>query len=174
MVGAGLSTMAARGLAPTFHLAARSRLPLVLVLLLVIGAAAALTRKQTGAQRGPGVAPAAGDSSGNAGSAALAALRYRPCNDDETRERAARGFSHPLYAQVPAAPSPPPSGCRAGAKLIEQATDVGDAPVDADTLEALVYLESAGRPNAGLHGQGGGCRRPHAGGPVARRTTCSG
>jgi hypothetical protein len=126
---------------------------LVLALLLVIGAAAALTRKHSGNQRGPGVAPAAGDSSGNAGSAALAALRYRPGNDDEYEARAAQGFSHPLYAQVP-------GGALATAKrvarwrpLIEDATDVGDSPVDADTLEALVYLESAGRPNAAATGK---------------------
>ncbi len=172
MVGAGLPRWPLVASAPTSTSRRDRAFLLVLVLLLVIGAAAALTRKQTGAQRGPGVAPAAGDSSGNAGSAALAALRYRPGNDDEYAERAAQGFSHPLYAQVPGGAVATAERVSRWRKLIEQATDVGDSPVDADTLEALVYLESAGRRTP---------RRParppmRSGSPrwwAAPRTSCS-
>lgn len=125
---------------------------IVLVLLLVIGVLAALTRHHGGGARGPGVAPAAGGSSGNAGSAALAALRYHPGIDDEYAERAAEGFSHPLYALVPGGAVATAKRVAQWRPLIEKAVDVGDAPVDADTLEALVYLESAGRPNAASTG----------------------
>lgn len=125
----------------------------MLALLLLIGMATAITRGNSGKGRGPGVAPAAGDSSGNAGSAALAALRYRPGNDDEYEQRAAEGFSHPLYALVPGGAVATAERVSKWRPLIEKAVDVGDSPVDADTLEALVYLESAGRPDAASTGK---------------------
>ncbi|MBO9533904.1 MAG: hypothetical protein J7513_13115 [Solirubrobacteraceae bacterium] len=126
---------------------------IVLALLLVIGVAAALTRSHKGAGKGPGVAPAAGSSSGNAGSAALAALRYRPGFDDEYAKRAAEGFSHPLYSRVPGGAFATAERVSKWRDLIEKAVDVGDAPVDADTLEALVYLESSGRADAASTGK---------------------
>ncbi|MEH3052894.1 MAG: hypothetical protein PGN13_02660 [Patulibacter minatonensis] len=127
---------------------------IVLALLLLIGVAAALTRKHGTTPRGPGVAPAAGESaSGNAGSAALAALRYRPGNDDEYAERAAQAFSHPLYSMVPGGALATAKRVAQWRSQIEQAASVKDSPVDADTLEALVYLESAGRPNAAVTGK---------------------
>jgi hypothetical protein len=125
---------------------------LVLALLLIIGVVAAVTRQHGTTPRGPGVAPAPGGTSGNAGAAALAALRYQPGHDDEYAARAADGFSHPLYAQVPGGAVATARRVAQWREHVERAVDVGNSPVDADTLEALVYLESAGRPNAASTG----------------------
>lgn len=125
----------------------------VLVLLLVIGLATALTRGGGGpAERGRNAAPVTGSGSGDASSAALSVLRYRPGNDDDFTERAAAGFSHPLYAQVPGGAVATAKRVDGWRKEIEEAADADGSPVDADTLEALVYLESAGRPNASATG----------------------
>lgn len=126
---------------------------IVLALLLLIGIVAALSRQHGGGGRGPGVAPQGGGSSGNAGSAALAALRYRSGDDEAYADRAAEGFSHPLYAQVPGGAVNTAARVAKWRKQIEAAADANESPVDADTLEALVYLESAGRPNAASTGK---------------------
>ncbi|MFT4035502.1 MAG: hypothetical protein QM679_07995, partial [Patulibacter sp.] len=88
----------------------------------------------------------------NAGSAALAALRYRPGFDDEYAERAAEGFSHPLYSQVPGGAIATAARVAKWRDAIERAAGASGSPVDADTLEALVYLESAGRADAAATG----------------------
>lgn len=125
----------------------------VLVLLLVIGLATALTRGGGGqAERGRNAAPVTGSGSGDASSAALAVLRYRPGNDEEFENRAAAGFSHPLYTQVPGGAVATAARVDGWRDEIEQAAGADGSPVDADTLEALVYLESAGRPNASATG----------------------
>src|SRR5436190_6820433 len=73
-------------------------------------------------------------------------LRYDRGHNATFEQRAAAGFAHPLYAK-------PAGGAQAAANRtarwrprIERAAQ--RAGVDADTLEALVYLESAGDPNA--------------------------
>ncbi|MDQ8044950.1 MAG: hypothetical protein AAGC46_12065 [Solirubrobacteraceae bacterium] len=121
----------------------------VLGLLLAIGVITAITRGG-GPANSSDKAPAtsAKGASGDAGSAALAALRYRPGNDDGFEQRAAAGFSHPLYAQVPGGALATAKRVAALDPEIKQAASAKNSPVDADTLEALVYLESAGRPNA--------------------------
>lgn len=126
----------------------------MLVLLLVIGVATALTRSGGGGKSDSGdtAAPITGKGSGDASSAALAVLRYRPGNDEEFERRAAAGFSHPLYSQVPGGAVATAARVDGWRKQIEAAADVDGSPVDADTLEALVYLESAGRPNASATG----------------------
>ncbi len=123
----------------------------VLVLLLVVAVTTLLTRGGGPAERGSGT-PIAGKGSGDAGAAALAVLRYRPGSDDQFEERAANGFSHPLYARVPGGAVASAARVNAWRKQIEEAADIDGSPVDADTLEALVYLESAGRPNASATG----------------------
>jgi hypothetical protein len=153
MVGAGLRPSSLVASAPSSTSRRDRAFLLVLALLLIIGVVAALTRSHGSTGRGPGVAPAAGGTSGNAGSAALAALRYRPGFDDEYAQRAAQGFSHPLYSRVPGGAVETAARVDRWRKLIEQAVDVGDAPVDANTLEALVYLESAGRADAASSGK---------------------
>ncbi len=127
----------------------------VLALLLAIGVIAALTRGASAPDREQDVRPTGGETgaSGDAGSAAMATLRYQAGSDDEYERRAAEGFSHPLYSLVPGGAVETAKRVAAWRKPIEQATSVDDAPVDADTLEALVYLESAGRPNAASTGK---------------------
>jgi hypothetical protein len=73
-------------------------------------------------------------------------LRYDRSHNATFERRAAAGFAHPLYAK-------PAGGAQAAANRtarwrprIERAAR--RAGIDADTLEALVYLESAGDPNA--------------------------
>ncbi|MDO9354846.1 MAG: hypothetical protein Q7T55_14205 [Solirubrobacteraceae bacterium] len=127
----------------------------VLALLLAIGVITAVTRgggnpQKTSAQK---PADAAEGASGDAGSAAMAALRYQAGDDDQYAERAAAGFSHPLYAAVPGGAVATAKRVAAWRGEIEKAASVDDSPVDADTLEALVYLESAGRPNASATGK---------------------
>ncbi len=129
---------------------------LVLALLLIAGVAAALSRDKASTKRGPGVAPQAGETSGRAGAAALASLRYRGGNDDAYAERAAAGFAHPLYAEVPGGAVATAKRVARWRSLIEQASKADGSPIDADTLEALVYLESAGRPDASATGTAAG------------------
>lgn len=131
---------------------------IVLVVLLLVAVAAAVSRlpgSDGGSQTvdgGPSV-PDEVRSSGDAGAAAMAALRYQPGDDDAFAERAARGFSHPLFSQVPGGAVETAKRVSQWRGAIEQATSIDDSPVDADTLEALVYLESAGRPNAASTGK---------------------
>ena len=72
-------------------------------------------------------------------------LVYRPALDADYEARATAGYSHVLYAKSP-------GGVFATARrvdrlrpLVEAATR--DGGVDADTLEAVVFLESGGRPD---------------------------
>jgi hypothetical protein len=73
-------------------------------------------------------------------------LAYTPEREDEMAAAAARGNAHVLYAKLP-------GGARASAErtaryrtLVEGAAQT--AGIEADTLEAMVLLESAGRDDA--------------------------
>jgi hypothetical protein len=73
-------------------------------------------------------------------------LTYTEGREDEFAAAAARGHAHVIYAKSP-------GGARASAErvaqyrsLVEAAAEAGE--VEPDTLEALVMLESAGRPDA--------------------------
>jgi soluble lytic murein transglycosylase-like protein len=78
--------------------------------------------------------------------AGLEALAYDPARREDVEARAAAGLSHVLYAKSP-------GGALASARrtarwrgLVDQVAERHDA--DPDDLEALVLLESAGRPDA--------------------------
>ncbi len=73
-------------------------------------------------------------------------LAYTSGREDAFAAAAARGHAHVIYAKSP-------GGARASAErvaryrpLVEAAAEAGD--IEPDTLEALVLLESAGRPDA--------------------------
>ena len=71
---------------------------------------------------------------------------WEPGRDEEFEARAAAGNSHVLYANSP-------GGVAASARRVERYRSqmeraAADAGVDADLLEAMVFLESAGRPEA--------------------------
>ena len=72
-------------------------------------------------------------------------LAWRPARRRDFEERAAQGLSHVIYEMSP-------GGVVASARRTEAYRDTIEAAaenhgVDADTLEALIFLESAGRPN---------------------------
>jgi hypothetical protein len=71
---------------------------------------------------------------------------WDPERADEFTRRAAAGNSHPLYALSPGGAVASAERTAQWRPLVEQAAD--DAGVDPDTLEGLVFLESAGRPDA--------------------------
>ncbi|HSD77413.1 MAG TPA: transglycosylase SLT domain-containing protein [Solirubrobacteraceae bacterium] len=78
--------------------------------------------------------------------AGLEALAYDPARREELEARAAAGLSHVLYAKSP-------DGALASAQRTARFRGLVDRTarrydLDADTLEALVLLESAGRPDA--------------------------
>jgi soluble lytic murein transglycosylase-like protein len=114
----------------------------VLVALLAALAVAWLVAGDDPGERGPaGIFPGAGVSD-----ATLDPIAYDDDRREELEARAAEGHSHVLYAKSP-------GGAVASARrtadfrpLVERAAKRHG--VDADTLEALVMLESAGRPDA--------------------------
>jgi Transglycosylase SLT domain len=71
---------------------------------------------------------------------------YDPDRQEEFLERAAAGFQHPLYAVVPDGPVATAERVNRYREIIEEVAE--DSGHDADTLEAMVYLESAGIPEA--------------------------
>ncbi len=71
---------------------------------------------------------------------------WDPERADEFTRRAAAGNSHLLYALSPGGAVESAARTARWRPLVEHAAD--QAGVDADTLEGLVFLESAGRPDA--------------------------
>jgi hypothetical protein len=71
---------------------------------------------------------------------------WDPDRADEFARRAAAGNSHLLYALSPGGAVATAERTARWRPLVEQAAD--EAGVDADTLEGLVFLESAGREDA--------------------------
>jgi hypothetical protein len=122
----------------------RRLLALVLTAALAVGVAAALSSLGGAAPDAP-LVPGSGQLPGE-GEEAVDPLAWDEDREDELVAAAARGHAHPLFTQVP-------GGARASAErvarwrgLVERTA--AQADLDADALEALVYLESAGRPDA--------------------------
>jgi hypothetical protein len=94
----------------------------------------------TGGGGGPG--PLAPEAAGGR----IDPLAYAPSADDDLTARAAAGYSHVLYAKSP-------GGVMATARRVARlrpliAAAAGrSSVVDPDTLEAIVFLESGGRPD---------------------------
>jgi hypothetical protein len=84
-------------------------------------------------------------------------LRWRPGSEDELSRRAATGAAHPLFAHSPGGIVASAARTARWREPVEEAARA--AGVDADTLEGLVLLESAGREDAvtpaGLEGAAG-------------------
>jgi hypothetical protein len=81
-------------------------------------------------------------------SARLDPLSYDPAADDELTVRATAGYSHVLYAKSPGGAFATARRVDRYRKDVEAAAGGSGGVVDADTLEALVFLESGGRPDA--------------------------
>ena len=73
-------------------------------------------------------------------------LRYDRAHNATFERRAAAGFAHPLYAKSPGGVAATVQRVERWRPRIERAAAA--AGIDADTLEAIVFLESAGDPNA--------------------------
>ena len=71
---------------------------------------------------------------------------YLPERGEELAERAAFGVAHPLYANSPGGAVATAARTAAWRAAVERAARHAD--VDPDRLEGLVFLESAGRPDA--------------------------
>ncbi len=103
--------------------------------------------------RGDGEAPTPAEQAADPGTTtplgriALDVVRPDPKQDaDELTARAEAGFANPLYRMVPGGAVASAARVTRFRALIEQVAAAHDE--DPDTLEALVYLESAGRPEA--------------------------
>ena len=73
-------------------------------------------------------------------------LAYRPGDDEAYERRAAAGESHILFARSPGGVEATARRVDRWRDAIETAAAAGD--VDPDVLEAIVFLESGGRPDA--------------------------
>ena len=93
----------------------------------------------------PRLAPGSGQAPGQDGDR-VDPLAYTPAREGELVAAATRGHAHVLYAKSP-------GGARASAERTARyrelvAAAATTAKIDPDTLEAMVLLESAGRPDA--------------------------
>jgi len=72
-------------------------------------------------------------------------LGYEPSQQDALERQAASGLSHPLYEKSPGGVLATARRVDAFRPLVEAAVE--DTEIDADLLEAIVFLESGGRPD---------------------------
>ena len=73
------------------------------------------------------------------------ALAYDDSQAEDLERRAAAGLSHPLYAKSPGGVFAAARRTESFRPLVEEA--VVDSGFDADVVEAIVFLESGGRPD---------------------------
>ena len=120
-----------------------SRLRLALAALVLAGIVAlVLTQRDGGGGEGKQPLPSAGRAAGSGHDP----FAFDPARAELFEQRAAFGTAHPLYTKSPGGAVASAERVARLRPLIEQATDGTD--VDPDTLEAMVFLESAGRPDA--------------------------
>src|SRR5438067_667863 len=74
-------------------------------------------------------------------------LSYSPGLDSDLIRRATAGYSHVLYAKSPGGVTATARRVAAWRPQVERAAASSGGIVDADTLEAIVFLESGGRPD---------------------------
>jgi hypothetical protein len=72
-------------------------------------------------------------------------LVYDEAHADDLEEAAAAGLSHPLYTKSPGGVFAAAARTASFRPLVEQAVD--ESGLDADLVEAIVFLESGGRPD---------------------------
>lgn len=130
---------------PTSQRAALRRALIALVAVAVVFAGLLSLADRLSDSDPPRLSPGTGIASGESDEQ-VDPLAYDPDRQDEFVAAAERGFAHPLYTRVPGGAVASAERTARYRQLIEQVTDGTD--VDPDDLEALVYLESAGRPTA--------------------------
>ncbi len=115
----------------------------LLVLLLVAALAIALGVIVLGGSGSDRLAPGIG-ASGDGNDP----LAYREEDREELERQAAAGLSHVLFAKSPGGAVATAERVARWRTLIERTAEGSEGVVDADTLEAIVFLESAGREDA--------------------------
>src|SRR4051795_758374 len=120
---------------PSTVIRRRRRLVLALAAALVVGSVIGFLLSRGGDE---GLAPGRGPSNDP--------LPYRPGAEDMLAARAAAGLSHVLYAKSPGGATATAARVARFRPLIEATASRYGA--DPDMLEAIVFLESAGRPEA--------------------------
>jgi len=115
------------------------------VVLVAAGIAGLLTRTD-GVPAGVPVVPTPPGEAGQDTEPLPDPYAWDPERADEFVRRATAGNSHLLYTLSPGGAAATAERTARWRPLVERAADL--AGVDADTLEALVFLESAGRPDA--------------------------
>jgi hypothetical protein len=118
------------------------RLRLLAVVLVAVLAASLAAVLFGGDERRP-LAPGSGGSGGGRDP-----LAYREQDRPELERRAATGLAHVLYAKSPGGAVATARRVARWRTLIERTSASSNGIVDANTLEAIVFLESAGRADA--------------------------
>jgi soluble lytic murein transglycosylase-like protein len=121
----------------------RVRAGLLAAVLVASAVLAAVLLRGDGPAPGVPLVPAAPDSEAVAVPDPFA---YEPAREVDFVRRAAAGTSHVLYARSPGGATATAARVARWRPLVERAA--ASAHVDPDLLEALVFLESAGRPDA--------------------------
>ncbi|MDO8186334.1 hypothetical protein Q5424_11140 [Conexibacter sp. JD483] len=119
---------------------------LLAVLVVAGGVAFLLTQRGSGGDGGGPAAPLpqARETVSSAGDP----FAFDPAHEDDYAARAAAGSAHVLYAKSPGGVLATAQRVARLRPLIDQAAQAGAGGVDPATLEAIVFLESAGRPVA--------------------------
>jgi soluble lytic murein transglycosylase-like protein len=115
----------------------RRLLALVAALAFLAGAVTAQVGDDDAPRRPSALVPAAGDAD---------PFAYDPDRREEFEARAAAGLAHVIYAKSPGGVVASAARTARYRRLVEEAA--ADAGLDADTIEAMILLESAGRPDA--------------------------
>ncbi len=123
---------------------ARRRAAALLVLAVCAGVLAALALRGTDANEAPGEPDALRP--GAPAGEGFDPLAYNPGRRAAYEQRAARGLAHVLFAKSPGGAVATAERVASWRSLVEGAATAGE--VDPDTLEAIVFLESAGRADA--------------------------
>jgi hypothetical protein len=118
-----------------------SPLPRVVALIVVVLAAGLGARALLHSDGRPRLAPGSGQAAGR-----VDPLAYTAAREDALAAAAARGNAHVIYAKSPGGVVASAARTARYRPLVEAAAKV--AKIDPDMLEAIVLLESAGRPDA--------------------------
>lgn len=124
---------------PTWQQARRRRLAALALLLVVVVAVVAVIAGNRGDDPNR-LVPGGGDGAGQ-----FDPLAYDEDREQELRRRAAAGFSDVIYEKSPGGVVATANRTARWRPTIDQAARANG--IDADTLEAIVFLESAGRPD---------------------------
>lgn len=128
---------------PARAAAPASRLRLLLALAAIAGVVALFaTQRGAGERQARAPLPPAGTVAGSDGDP----FAYDPARAEELMLRAAEGTGHPLFTRSPGGAVATAERVARLRPLVDAAAAAGN--VDPATLEAMVFLESAGRPDA--------------------------